>query len=94
MDLDVGETVLQGARRAGLEWRSVCGGYGLCKTCWFQVLSDAQDFEAPSREEADSLRLLTIGLGDAAIVRLACQARSRRDAVVRKAGVRRIHGES
>jgi len=82
-----GDDVLSAARAAGIVWRSVCGGHAQCRTCWFEVISGV--FEPPSPREAEAIRLLlgtTNAIGD---LRLACQARLRSDATLRKVGVRK-----
>lgn len=90
-----GETVLAAARRAGLVWRSVCGGHAQCRTCYFTTPApDA--FASPLPIEASALRLIGPAVtgapagqaGEGGVVRLACQARPRAAASVRKMGVR------
>ncbi|MFM8819584.1 MAG: 2Fe-2S iron-sulfur cluster-binding protein [Phenylobacterium sp.] len=82
-----GDVLLHAARNAGLEWRSVCGGHAQCRTCFFEVLSGA--FDSPSPLEERALGTLAGTTSATGPVRLACQARLRSDARVRKFGVRR-----
>lgn len=89
LDVSDGETVLAAARRAGLAWRSLCGGFAQCRTCFFTIV-DVEAFSAIEPLEAATLALLAPTLaGEEGTARLACQARVRGDAVVRKVGVRR-----
>jgi ferredoxin len=83
-----GETVLQAARRAGLVWRSVCGGHADCRTCYFTT-QEAPDAFAPM-EALEEGALATLGpvVARQGSARLACQAKPLRDAVIMKAGVR------
>lgn len=88
LEVGAGETVLTAARRAGLSWRSQCGGFAQCRTCFFTT-ENVEAFEAPGALEAGALGLLAPTLGLApGCVRLACQARVVRDAQVTKVGVR------
>ncbi|MCA6274038.1 MAG: (2Fe-2S)-binding protein, partial [Phenylobacterium sp.] len=82
-----GDVLLHAAHGAGLDWRSVCGGHGQCRTCFFEVLSGA--FDSPSLIEEQALRTLSGTTNAKGPLRLACQARLRSDAMVRKFGVRR-----
>ena len=68
VEADVGETVFEAARRAGVEIPGVCGGLGLCGKCVVRVLRGK--VSPPSRRE---LKLL--GRRVRAGFRLSCQAR-------------------
>ena len=83
-----GETVLAAARRAGLAWRSQCGGFAQCRTCFFTT-DQPEAFAPPGPLEAGALALLAPTLaGAGGVARLACQAVGLGDATVRKVGVR------
>jgi ferredoxin len=82
-----GDVLLHAALDAGLDWRSVCGGHAQCRTCFFEVLVGA--FDPPSPIEEQALRTLAGTTNTKGPLRLACQARPRSDATVRKFGVRR-----
>lgn len=84
-----GETLLAAARRAGLAWRSVCGGHGQCRTCYFTTL-EPEAFAPPSHLERTALALLAPTLLPQGEARLACQATPTKDAFVRKPGVRPV----
>lgn len=83
-----GETVLDAATRAGLSWRSLCGGHAECRTCFFTVRSDPAALSPMARREADALSLVAPTLAALGPARLACQARVTADAVIYKVGVR------
>lgn len=95
LSVESGESVLAAARRAGLVWRSVCGGHAQCRTCFFTTTAP-EVFALPSLLEAGALALIGPAVtgapvgqaGEAGTVRLACQARPLADATVRKMGVR------
>lgn len=86
--VNCGETVFQAAARLGVKWPNVCGGKGLCRTCWFEIVEGAQNVAPIQDPEAAALRLLLPTLETARPVRLACQAAIWGDVVVRKPGVR------
>jgi ferredoxin, 2Fe-2S len=88
LEVGPGETVLAAARRAGLVWRSQCGGFAQCRTCFFTT-DEPDAFAPPEPLEAAALALLAPTLaGAGGAVRLACQAVAVRDGAVRKVGVR------
>ncbi|MBI1251112.1 MAG: 2Fe-2S iron-sulfur cluster binding domain-containing protein [Alphaproteobacteria bacterium] len=89
-----GETVLEAARRCNVAWRSVCGGFAQCRTCWFQIVGDDDAWSAIAPLEAAALALLAPTIEADGSVRLACQARPLRDATVHKIGVRAGHASS
>lgn len=83
-----GETVMAAAERLGYRWPTLCHGEGTCSICWAQVISGAQNLDAPSEAEQQTLELLSPQLRAGRQVRLGCQARVRGDLTVRKTGVR------
>jgi ferredoxin, 2Fe-2S len=88
LDVSDGETVLAAARRVGLAWRSMCGGFAQCRTCYF-TSTEPDAFSVVEPLEAAAVKLLAPTLGETlGVVRLACQARVMGNAVVRKVGVR------
>jgi 2Fe-2S ferredoxin len=88
LEVKAGETVFQAAVRRGVRWPNVCGGNGLCRTCWFEIVEGEENLAPVEEREAAALRLLAPTLGPARPVRLACQARICGDVTVRKPGVR------
>ncbi|MBT3991077.1 MAG: adenylate/guanylate cyclase domain-containing protein [Rhodospirillaceae bacterium] len=71
----VGQTILETLRIAGLPLASVCGGRGRCTTCRVHVGEAYHDLPAPEELERKAL----IRVNAEPEVRLACQARPRRD---------------
>ena len=71
----VGPTILEFIQTAGIPHASVCGGRGRCTTCRVQVTQGLADLDKPSELEAKALGRITAPVD----VRLACQARPRRD---------------
>lgn len=73
--VDIGTSVLEASRLAGIPHVSVCGGRGRCSTCRIRVIEglDGQP-EAEAREKA-TLKSISA----ARDVRLACQMRPTRD---------------
>lgn len=88
LDLEPGETLFVAARRLGARWPNICGGNGLCRTCWFEVIEGDNNLSPVEAHEASGLRLLVPTLETGRTVRLACQARIQGEMVVRKLGVR------
>ena len=82
-----GETLLQAAKRAGLQWRSVCGGHADCRTCYFTTKEPPEVFSAPGSSEESALKTLAPVLASQGAARLACQARPLHNAVITKVGV-------
>ena len=72
-----GESLMDTARRVGLEITSICGGKGTCHRCKVQIVSGRVSPAAPDEAQALSSRDLTDGY------RLACQARPLTDCRVR-----------
>lgn len=71
----VGPTILEFIQTAGIPHASVCGGRGRCTTCRVQITQGLGDLDKPSDLEAKALGRITAPSD----VRLACQARPRRD---------------
>jgi uncharacterized 2Fe-2S/4Fe-4S cluster protein (DUF4445 family) len=73
VDCDLGDSLLEAARAAGLTLTSVCGGDGTCGQCLVRVVRGAvSDLTATERDALDAQQI-TEGY------RLACQARLRGD---------------
>lgn len=94
LDVEPGDTAFQAAARVGATWPNVCGGQGLCRTCWFEVLSGEEHLAPAQTREVEALRLLAPTLGTSRPVRLACQAAILGDLIVRKMGVRPPAGDA
>jgi adenylate cyclase len=71
----MGPTILEFIQTAGIPHASVCGGRGRCTTCRIQITQGLANLEPPSEIEAKALSRITAPTD----VRLACQARPRRD---------------
>ncbi|WP_113132211.1 adenylate/guanylate cyclase domain-containing protein [Rhizobiales bacterium] len=69
--VNLGFSVLEASRAAGIPHVSVCGGRGRCSTCRVRVIQGLEDQPAP--EDAELATLTRIGAPDN--VRLACQFR-------------------
>lgn len=76
--VEVGTTVLEASRLAGIPHASVCGGRGRCSTCRVRVLQGLEGLPLPTPGE---LRVLQ-RVGADPHVRLACQIRPTRDLAV------------
>ena len=72
-----GESLLEAARRVGLEITGICGGKGTCHRCRVQIVSGQVSPAAPDEAQALSPRELTDGY------RLACQTQPLTDCRVR-----------
>ena len=86
--VEVGETVMAAAERAGLRWPTICGGKGLCGACRMEVTARDGPEEPLNRIEEEALAEGRLSRWGAAPVRLACQVSPTSDLTVRKAGVR------
>ena len=75
VSVSAGQSVLEALRVAGVPHASVCGGRARCTTCRIRVGEGAHHLPPPEALEAAALK--RVGL--APNVRLACQARPRRD---------------
>ena len=84
-----GESVMAAARRHGLEWPTVCGGNGTCRTCYLIVVRGDEHLLPPGPGEQEAITEIgrSFGRRDERI-RLACQATVTGDVVVSKYGVR------
>lgn len=83
-----GERLMAAAERQGYAWPTLCHGQAACTACWIEV-EDPDAFEPPAPLEVKALGLFdgrSFYAGKE--IRLACQARPRRDTVVTKRGVR------
>src|SRR5262245_53883275 len=70
-ELSPGETVLEGALRAGIPHAHACGGHAKCSTCRIWILEGLERCEQRSENE----KALSMKLGFGPEVRLACQTR-------------------
>jgi ferredoxin, 2Fe-2S len=83
-----GEPLMKAAERVGYHWPTICHGQAECTACWIEV-DDSDAFEPPMPVELDALELFEGRSFYAGMhIRLACQARPRRDTTVTKRGVR------
>lgn len=76
--VEVGTTVLEASRLAGIPHASVCGGRGRCSTCRVRVLQGLEGLPAPTPWESRVLQRVAADPH----VRLACQIRPTRDVSV------------
>jgi ferredoxin len=81
------ESLLAAALRLGLRWPTVCGGNGVCGTCWVLVEDGGERLSEPADAERATLQKGLKGKDPRA--RLACQARVMGPATVTRRGVRR-----
>ena len=79
-DLGLGETVLEGALRAGIPHAHACGGHAKCSTCRIWILDGLEHCEERSDEE----KALSATLGFGPALRLACQTRLHGDVKLRR----------
>jgi ferredoxin, 2Fe-2S len=84
-----GESIMAAARRHGLDWPTVCGGNGSCRTCYLVVVQGADHFLPAGPAEAEAITEIIRSFGRRAEpIRLACQAKISGNVVVSKYGVR------
>ena len=88
------ESVFHCALRVGYRWPSVCGGEGSCRSC-FMVVTEGEDLLEPVGPwEQEGINAIVAPPGPSGVVRLACQARLRAEAVgqvvVNKRAVRKM----
>ena len=69
--LDAGESLLEGALKAGVSLAHDCGGKLACSTCCVEVREGGQALSEPSDDELDMLERAGVAFDGA---RLACQA--------------------
>jgi class 3 adenylate cyclase/nitrite reductase/ring-hydroxylating ferredoxin subunit len=79
-ELGPGETILEGALRAGIPHAHACGGQAKCSTCRIWILDGLEQCEDRSEDE----KALATRLGFGPEVRLACQTKLRGDAKLRR----------
>jgi ferredoxin len=79
------ESVLQAARRQGIFWPNICGGYGTCTACYCTIEKGIE--AANSRPYWELRRLETVGK-QGRFVRLACQLHANGPMELYKEGVR------
>ena len=89
-ELELGETLMSAALRAGYYWPTICKGNAQCNRCAVRVV-DGAGLEPYSAVELVGLRSVRWRNGEEDHRdRLACQLRAHGDAVVDKRGVRLI----
>jgi ferredoxin, 2Fe-2S len=82
-----GERLMAAAERLGYRWPTLCHGQAECTACWIEV-EDPTAFEPATPLERKGLTLFEgRSFYAGKDIRLACQARPRRDTVVTKRGV-------
>jgi len=77
--LDPGESLLEGALKAGVSLAHDCGGKLACSTCCVEVREGGQSLSAPTDDELDMLERAGIAQDGA---RLACQATGSGEVVI------------
>lgn len=87
-----GEAVMAAARRQGLWWPTVCGGYAQCGTCW--VLVEEGTAHCSEMGEAEKARLALGMKANGTRARLACQLRVGGPVTVTRRSVRRATADS
>jgi 2Fe-2S ferredoxin len=94
--VDPGETLLQAAWRAGLDWPTLCYGQAECMACRIEVISGHDSIVAADEAEVAAMRSRLPPSQTGSDVRLACRLRLNgpTEVVVRKRGVRRSRGGS
>jgi class 3 adenylate cyclase/nitrite reductase/ring-hydroxylating ferredoxin subunit len=75
-----GETILEGALRAGIPHAHACGGHAKCSTCRIWILDGLEQCE--DRSDVEKTLVTSLGLGPE--IRLACQTRLRGDVRLRR----------
>jgi adenylate cyclase len=71
VDVSLGESIAEAARRVGSQVQGLCRGHGRCGMCAVAVVEGADGVGAAGEAEARALRILGAGPD----LRLACQAR-------------------
>jgi 2Fe-2S ferredoxin len=91
VSVDPGESLLEAAWRAGLDWPTVCYGQAQCMVCRIEVVSGHESIVPADDEETTAMRSRLPRSQAGSNVRLACRMRVRgaSEVVVRKSGVRR-----
>lgn len=84
------ETLLQAAWRAGYDWPTLCYGQGTCTACQCEVIDGLHHLSPRTEAEVTMLGDLSrrVRRTNPQRVRLACQATTQGDLIVRKAGVK------
>jgi len=77
--LDQGESLLEGALKAGVSLAHDCGGKLACSTCCVEVREGAELLSEPTDDELDMLERAGVAHDNA---RLACQATGSGDVVI------------
>ncbi len=69
LDVDLGSTILEAARRVGIDIHAPCGGLGLCGRCRVVVIQSKDFLNSPTDAESHILSPTELNVG----FRLACQ---------------------
>lgn len=86
--VELGESLMAAAERAGYQWPTICRGNAQCNRCVVRVI-DGSGLEPYSATELAGLRAVRWrGIAEDHAERLACQLRVTGAAVVEKRGVR------
>lgn len=90
VSVDPGESLLEAAWRAGLEWPTVCYGQAQCMVCGIEVVSGHDSIVPADGDETAAMRSRLPRSQARGDVRLACRIRfsGTSEVVVRKPGVR------
>ena len=88
--VDPGESLLEAAWRAGLDWPTLCYGQSECMECRIEVVSGRGSIVPADDDEAEAMRRRLPPSQLGSDVRLACRMRldGPSEVVVRKRGVR------
>lgn len=87
------ESLMHAAERHGYRWPTLCHGQAQCTVCFITLEGDTDAFEDPTPLELEGLKMFAgRSFYEGKVVRLACQVRPLRDAVVTKRGVRHQEG--
>jgi class 3 adenylate cyclase/nitrite reductase/ring-hydroxylating ferredoxin subunit len=79
-DCELGESILESARRANLPLANACGGRAKCSTCRIWLLDGAENLPPPN--EAEHAMIERLGLSKN--IRLACQLHPKTDITFRR----------
>lgn len=87
-DIASGEPIMAAALRHGYRWPTTCEGLASCGICYIELLEGAEHLGPVSADERYVLDDLPARRFAKGLLRLACQATSSGDVVVRKKGVK------
>jgi 2Fe-2S ferredoxin len=89
--VDPGESLLEAAWRAGLEWPTLCYGQAQCMVCRIEVVSGHDSIVPADDDETTAMRSRLPRSQAGSNIRLACRMRlcGASEVVLRKHGLRR-----